>query len=570
MARKKIALALLAFLAVNNIVLIQPASAATVLATGTDATVCNQVVGDATSVVAYRITGGDCVIEFKNVGSTTWTVPLGVTSAWVLVVAGGGGGASRHAGGGGAGGVVEATSYPVSGTVGILVGGGGTAGPSATRGTSGTNSRFFANGEATANSTGLLVQGGGFGDFYTQIDANNIGRAGAGGSGGGTAVPSPFTRDLTAPFGNTLSNGLTTQNSVTQRNLGGSALSSNFAQYGNDGAQGGNTDFWAGGGGGGAGAAGNRGGSETGNNRTGGSGGAGRAFLITGTSTNFGGGGGGGGGVDSAGNLASAGAGGTGGGGAGSVSNIAATAGTANTGGGGGGGGLAFNGTNGAGGAGGSGIVIIRYTPDVTAPTFTSSSSFSAAENIATSANAATIKVSESATVTISAGADAALFNIITSDSITVFIRFKTSPDFEAPSDVGGNNVYEITLRAVDAATNAGTQAISITVTDVVDTSAINSLALGGAASFRQVVSITANVSVASRVTFRARNIIISGCKNRLTSGTSPNIVATCSWRPSMRGAVVITANAVPTGAGISSAAATPVSVVVGNRGGAR
>ena len=51
--------------------------------------------------------------------------------------------------------------------------------------------------------------------------------------------------------------------------------------------------------------------------------------------------------------------------------------------------------------------------PDTTAPTFTSSSSFSAAENISTSSNAATIKVSESATVTISAGADAARFNIV-------------------------------------------------------------------------------------------------------------------------------------------------------------
>ena len=215
-------------------------------------------------------------------------------------------------------------------------------------------------------------------------------------------------------------------------------------------------------------------------------------------------------------------------------------------------------------------VTITAVAPDTTPPTFTSSTSFSAAENIATSANAATIKVSESATVTISAGSDAALFNIITSDSITVFIRFKTSPDFEAPADVGGNNVYEITVRAVDAATNAGTQAITITVTDVVDTSSFNSLALGGAATFRQLVTITANVSVASRVTFRARNIIISGCKNRLTSGSSPNIVATCSWRPSMRGAVVITASAVPTGAGISSATATPVSVVVGNRSGAR
>ena len=220
-------------------------------------------------------------------------------------------------------------------------------------------------------------------------------------------------------------------------------------------------------------------------------------------------------------------------------------------------------------GAGGSGIVVAVYAFDVTAPTFISSS-FSAAENIATSANAATIKVSESATVTISAGADAALFNIITSDSITVFIRFKASPNFESPSDNGANNVYEITLTATDSASNAGTQAITITVTDVVDTSSFNSLSLSGAATFRQVLTIAANVSVAARVTFRARNVIISGCKNKITSGSSPNIVATCSWRPSTRGTVVITATATPTGAGISGATATPVSVVVSNRSSSR
>ena len=208
--------------------------------------------------------------------------------------------------------------------------------------------------------------------------------------------------------------------------------------------------------------------------------------------------------------------------------------------------------------------------PDTTPPTFASSSTFSAEENIATSAIAATISVSESATVTISSGADAARFTITRSETNTAIIKFNVSPDFEAPADVGGNNVYELTLTATDTAANAGTQSITITVTDVVDTSAFNSLVLSGAATFRQVVSITANVSVPSRVTFRAKNVIISGCKNRLTSGSSPNIVATCSWRPSMRGAVVITASAVPTGAGISSATATPLRVVVGNRVGAR
>ena len=221
-------------------------------------------------------------------------------------------------------------------------------------------------------------------------------------------------------------------------------------------------------------------------------------------------------------------------------------------------------------GAGGSGIVVAVYAFDVTAPTFTSSSSFSAAENIATSANAATIKVSESATVTISSGVDAGLFNIVTSDTVTAFIRFKASPNFESPSDNGGNNVYDLVLTATDLASNAGTQTITITVTDVVDTSAFNSFALGGTASFRTVVTITANVSVASRVTFRARGVIIAGCKNKLTTGSSPNIVATCSWRPSTRGAVTLTATASPTGAGISSTTAPQLSVFVGNRSGGR
>ena len=549
-----------------------PAFAATVIATGVNSTVCNQDVGNTTSVLAYRISGGDCVIEFKNVGTTTWTVPVGVTSAWILVVGGGGGGASRHAGGGGAGGVVEATSYPVSGTVGVVVGGGGNGAASATNGTSGTNSRFFANAEATAESTGLLAQGGGFGGFYTQIDARNIGRAGAGGSGGGTGVPSPFTRDLTTPYGNIYSNGLTTQSSVTQKNLGGSALSSNFAQYGNDGAQGGNQDYWAGGGGGGAGAVGNRGGSATGVNRTGGSGGAGLAFLITGTSTNFAGGGGGGGGVDNSANLASAGSGGTGGGGAGSIGNNAATAGTANTGGGGGGGGLAFNGSNGAGGAGGSGIVIVRYTPDVTAPTF-ASSTFSAAENIATSATAATIRISESATVTISSGADAALFNISRSETDTALIKFNTSPNYEAPTDVGADNVYNLTLTATDTTGNAGTQSITITITDVVDTSAFSSLALPSAATtatYRTAVVITATVTVASRITFTMNGKTLPGCKNRSTSGSGSSHSVTCTWKPSSRGDVTLRAAATPTGAGIASTTAAPLKIRVANRTGAR
>ena len=217
--------------------------------------------------------------------------------------------------------------------------------------------------------------------------------------------------------------------------------------------------------------------------------------------------------------------------------------------------------------------ITLATVPDTTAPTFTSSSSFSAAENIATSATAATIQVSESATVTISSGADAARFNISRSETNTAIIKFNVSPDFEAPTDVGGNNVYEITLTATDTANNAGTQSITITVTDVVDTSAFNSLALAGSAttaSYRTVVVITANITVASKVTFRVNGKVLPGCKNKSTTGSSPNIIATCSWKPSNRGVVSLTASAAPTGAGISSSNATPVNIMVDRRTGTR
>jgi hypothetical protein len=211
--------------------------------------------------------------------------------------------------------------------------------------------------------------------------------------------------------------------------------------------------------------------------------------------------------------------------------------------------------------------------PDTTAPTFNSSSTFSVNENIATSATAATIRVSESATVTISSGADAARFNITRSETDTAIIKFNVSPDFEAPADVGGNNVYDLTLTATDAASNAGTQSITITVSDVVDTSSFNSLALAGSATtatFRTAVVITANVTVASRVTFRVNGKVLPGCKNKLATGSSSSFAATCSWRPSNRGVVSLTAAATPTGAGISSTTSNPISIMVGQRVGAR
>jgi hypothetical protein len=207
---------------------------------------------------------------------------------------------------------------------------------------------------------------------------------------------------------------------------------------------------------------------------------------------------------------------------------------------------------------------------DTTPPTFTSTNAFTVAENTTSSTTAAIVKSSESATITISSGADASLFNIVYVDSITASVRFKAPPDFESPADNGANNSYNLTLAATDPAGNAGTQAITITVSDLTDTSSIISLTLSGSASYRQTVTITAVVSVPARVTFKAHNSRIPGCISKSTSGNSPNITVTCSWRPSIRGSTSITVRAVPTGVGISSTSATIPSVPIGNRTGSR
>jgi hypothetical protein len=217
--------------------------------------------------------------------------------------------------------------------------------------------------------------------------------------------------------------------------------------------------------------------------------------------------------------------------------------------------------------------VAAGSAPDTTPPTFTSSSSFSVVENIATSVTAATLTVSEDSTLTISSGADASLFDIFTSDNVTAVLKFKTSPNFEAPSDNGGNNIYDLTITATDTAGNANTQSITIAVTDVAETSSFNSLLLTGSATsatYRTSIVVTANVSVASKITFAMDGKVLPGCKNRTTSGSVSSFSATCNWKPSKRGVVSITAVATPTGAGISGATSNPVNVMVANRIGTR
>ena len=532
-ARKPLLTALL--LLSSNLLFIQPAQATLYAFTSHTFTPCSATgtAGPslANCISAYSSSSFEDNVSYFNVSSgiQIWTVP---TSGNYTINAAGAKGGRGYQGVGGTGASITGTFSLTQGAkLRIIVGQSGT--DNADRNGGGGGGSFVQNND-DLNATGILVIAGGGGGGGHNANGSNV---------------NAVTSNSSQPGWNGSANSSLANPSSSGN--GGSAYSTSSG----------------GGGGGGGGFSGN-GGSITTTN-------CGSTCGIGGTSFLNGGAGGPG-----------SYAGGFGGGASGDWNSM--------TGGGGGGGysggsGGYWYGSGGGGGSYNSGssqtnvaasnnatgfvTITLASTPDTTPPTFTSSSSFSVSENIATSATAATIRVSESATVTISSGADAARFNISRSETDTAIIKFNVSPDFEAPADVGGNNVYEITLTATDAAANAGTQSITITVTDVVDTSSFNSLVLAGSATtatYRTAIVITANITVASKVTFRVNGKILPGCKNRSTTGSSPNIVATCTWKPSNRGVVSLTAAATPTGAGISSSTATPLSIMVGNRTGAR
>lgn len=116
----------------------------------------------------------------------------------------------------------------------------------------------------------------------------------------------------------------------------------------------------------------------------------------------------------------------------------------------------ACSGGNGGGGGGGAGN---------SAPAFTSAATANVTENAAGTVYTATATDANGDPVTfsISGGADAAQLQITGGGALS----FRAPPDFEAPADANGDNVYEVTLAASDGQASS-TLALRITITDVV------------------------------------------------------------------------------------------------------
>ncbi|WGM40739.1 cadherin domain-containing protein [Caulobacter sp. NIBR1757] len=99
-----------------------------------------------------------------------------------------------------------------------------------------------------------------------------------------------------------------------------------------------------------------------------------------------------------------------------------------------------------------------------------------------------------SITYSIAGGADAARFKI---NAATGLLEFKAAPNFEAPTDVGADNVYDVIVRASDGALS-DTQAIAVMVTNLAEAPVITSNG-GGATATRSLAenltTVTTNLA---------------------------------------------------------------------------
>jgi len=286
------------------------------------------------------------VTTFTSTGPGTFTVPSGVTTLGLLMVAGGGSGGSSLGGGGGGGGMLDGNITVTAGsTINLSVGAGGQQCRSGDyyTGFNGSNTTF---GPIPGPGLTATAIGGGYGCGHSNpirgdgsapgqnSGPNTITIGGTGGSGGGTGSADSGANDARG--------GYTSQ-----------SPSAGVTGHGHAGGTGGGSNAASahtGGGGGGAGGAG--GASNQTGYGNGGPGGIGRISTKSGSPVYYAGGGGGSPHHPQGG---SPGPGGAGGGTAGAGPGSRSTAASANTGGGSGCGGH----PGGGGGTGGPGIIIV-------------------------------------------------------------------------------------------------------------------------------------------------------------------------------------------------------------------
>ena len=155
----------------------------------------------------------------------------------------------------------------------------------------------------------------------------------------------------------------------------------------------------------------------------------------------------------------------------------------------------------------------------------------------------------------ISGGADAALFSI---DPNTGALTFIAAPNYELPADANADNIYEVTVQASDG-TATDTQAISVTVTNVLEL-VVTSTNVTGTGSLHDAIlnaNANANVGVTDTITFNITGPLVGGAHTfTIGAGGLPTITDTViidgTTDSDYAGTPVIVLDGSSAGAGIS------------------
>ncbi|MFO0796476.1 MAG: tandem-95 repeat protein [Gemmataceae bacterium] len=146
-------------------------------------------------------------------------------------------------------------------------------------------------------------------------------------------------------------------------------------------------------------------------------------------------------------------------------------------------------------GAATTGAVTVTVTGTNDAPTLTGPAAASTAENTVAVATYTAADADAGSTLTFGlAGADAVRFDLVAAGANTYELRFKAAPDFEAPADADGDNVYAVTVTATDG-TAPTSRAVLVTVTNANDTAPVVTSNGGGAAAAAGVAENTTAVT---------------------------------------------------------------------------
>ncbi|MEZ4684353.1 MAG: cadherin domain-containing protein, partial [Caldilineaceae bacterium] len=140
--------------------------------------------------------------------------------------------------------------------------------------------------------------------------------------------------------------------------------------------------------------------------------------------------------------------------------------------------------------------VTVLDVAENSAPVITSAATANAAENqTAVATVTATDGDGDTLSYSITGGADSAKFSINSSTGVLTFVA---APDFEAPTDAGANNVYDVQVTVSDGNGGTDVQDIAVTVTDVAENVApvISSNGGGATASVNAAENQTAVTTV--------------------------------------------------------------------------